>query len=391
MNTITGRLLQVSLGAMLLAGCSTSDPATVAPSDEPSGAALQPGDITCADQPADLTSPKWQATMKSCTLIGDPRVPNFVTADGQILKIWPTMQFWTYVPPSAGPHPPLVVFLHGTTQTAENAARGVRWNEMADEKGFMIVYPQQSENTWNWGQTTSYGRGVGDLESVFRITRYVQEHYQTDRTRTYVMGLSSGAITSTMLGAAYADAYTAVGSFMGSSYNESDPHGEQAYAAMAENAKLMPTFLVHGTADHLFPPAIGLAADSGAAGMNDLADNGTADNSVSQTADIDTSNITPVMAPAGTEMKTCPTSNNNPCAGQELGYERYGYEIARYREARENGCLLVEGWMVHDLAHNYVGGDQEGTYIDPTGPEVTHAAWDFFEQAHACINAAPET
>jgi poly(hydroxyalkanoate) depolymerase family esterase len=335
-----------------------------------------------------MTSPKWQSPMKNCKLIGDPRVPNFVSADGQILKIWPTMQFWTYVPPSAGPNPPLVVFLHGSTQTVENAARGVRWNELADQKGFVIVYPQQADNTWNWGQTTAYGRGVGDLESVYRITRYVQSHYQTDPTRTYVMGLSSGAITSTMLGAAYADAYTAVGSFMGSSYNESDPHGEQGYQAMADNAKIVPAFHVHGTADHLFPPPVGLAADTGWAGTNDWADNGAADGSVSQSPEIDDSHLAPVMAPPGTEPKTCPTENNNPCSGQELGYETYGYEISRYRQTGGNGCVLVEGWMVEGLAHNYVGGDQEGTFVDPTGPDITTAAWDFFEQAHACLNSA---
>lgn len=376
------RSLRPLCAALLLAGCGGGGAGAPGSAGE---AGLQPGDVTCADGVPDLASPKWQSTMKNCRLVGDPRVPNFVAADGSILKIWPTMQFWTYVPPSAGPNPALVVYLHGSTQDAEMAARGVRWNELADQKGFMVVYPSQVEKTWNWGQTTAYGKGVGDLESVYRITRYVQERFHTDPARTYVLGTSSGAITSTMLASTYVEAYTAVGSIMGSSYNESDPHGEQGYLAMGENAKVVPGFHVHGTADHLFPPPIGLAADTGWAGTNDRADDGEANDSISQTPEIDDAHSMPVMAPAGTEMQTCPTENNNPCLGQELGYETYGYQIHRYAQTGGNGCVVVEGWLVNGLAHNYVGGDLEGTFVDPTGPDITGAAWDFFEQATACL------
>lgn len=376
------RTFAAVLGAAVgIAACGGSGPSGTADAD----ATLEPGDVTCADGVADLMSPKWQAAMKNCRLVGDPRVPNFVAPDGSILKIWPTMQFWTYVPPSAGPNPALVVYLHGSTQDAEMAARGVRWNELADREGFVVVYPSQVEKTWNWGQTTAYGRGVGDLESVFRITRWAQEQFDTDPARTYVLGTSSGAITSTMLASTYAEAYTAVGSVMGSSYNESDPHGEQGYAAMGENAKLVPGFHVHGTADHLFPPPIGYAADTGWAGTNDWADNGEADGSVSPVPEIDDSHNAPVMAEPGTPMQTCPSQNNNPCLGQELGYATYAYEIHRYRQAGGAGCVLVEGWMVNGLAHNYVGGDLEGTFVDPTGPDITTAAWEFFEQATACL------
>lgn len=378
----TGRAMLVTL---LLGGCGSSGPGSVTGSD---GVALQQGDVTCADGVPDLRSPKWQSVMKNCRLIGDPRVPNFVTADGQILKIWPTMQFWTYVPPSAGPNPPLVVYLHGSTQDAVMAARGVRWNELADKKGFIVVYPSQADMTWNWGQTTTYGKGVGDLESVYRITRYAQARFKTDPSRTYVLGTSSGAITATMLASTYVEAYTAVGSIMGSSYNESDPHGEQGYMAMGENARMVPGFHVHGTADHLFPPPIGLGTDTGWAGTNDRADNGMVDGSVSPDPEIDNSHIEAVMAPPGTEPQTCPTENNNPCLGQDLGYATYGYQIHRYRQAGDNGCVLVEGWLVNGLAHNYVGGDLEGTFVDPTGPDITAAAWDFFEQATACLHPA---
>jgi poly(3-hydroxybutyrate) depolymerase len=39
----------------------------------------------------------------------------------------------------------MVVMLHGCTQTAAQAAAGTKWNTLADEHRFVVVYPQQSD------------------------------------------------------------------------------------------------------------------------------------------------------------------------------------------------------------------------------------------------------
>lgn len=344
---------------------------------------------TLAHHLADVTSPKWRGRMVSHNLAGHPLWPGIVQPDGTVVNpIWPAMHYWVYRPPSAGSRPPLVVYLHGSSQTAVNAALGIRWNELADRKGAIVAYPQQAANTWDWGQSTVFGRGVGDLESVARITRAVQQAYDTDPERTYVVGISSGAITATMLGAMYADHYTAVGSMVGCSYNCADPAGLEAYLAMGANAKVVPAFLVHGTLDHIFTPPLGVQADSQWAGTNDWADNGSPDGSVSQVPEIDTSHLVVTPSPGGST-DACVKPSNNPCPGGPLGYETYPYEIHRYRDAAGKGCTIVESWTLHGLAHNYPYGDPAGTYTDPVGPDVTTPTFEFLQHA-GCRNVGPD-
>src|SRR5439155_15747240 len=62
--------------------------------------------------------------------------------------------YWVYVPPGgtvAGR--PLVVFLHGCTETASDAALATKFNDLADQRGFVVAYPQQAA-------FTSSGTGV---------------------------------------------------------------------------------------------------------------------------------------------------------------------------------------------------------------------------------------
>src|SRR5712691_1637727 len=66
---------------------------------------------------------------------------------------------------------PLLVMLHGCTQTAEDFAVGTRMNQLAEQYGFIVVYPQQtaSENRnrcWNWFTPAHQTRGRGEPASI---------------------------------------------------------------------------------------------------------------------------------------------------------------------------------------------------------------------------------
>src|SRR4029077_17353967 len=89
--------------------------------------------------------------------------------------------YWVYVP--AGPAVagrPLVVFLHGCTQTAQEAAQLTRFNELADRLNFIVVYPQQrtspqtsganvdgnSAGCWNWFIPQNETRDSGEAGTI---------------------------------------------------------------------------------------------------------------------------------------------------------------------------------------------------------------------------------
>jgi hypothetical protein len=67
-----------------------------------------------------------------------------------------TRAYKLYVPARLSDTPmPVVVMLHGCTQSADDFAAGTQMNRLADEHGFLVVYPEQAANAnpskcWNW-------------------------------------------------------------------------------------------------------------------------------------------------------------------------------------------------------------------------------------------------
>ncbi len=59
---------------------------------------------------------------------------------------------------------PLLVMLHGCTEGAEDIAAVTQLNRLADQKQFIVVYPQQDrgdnqEQCWNWFESSDQSRG----------------------------------------------------------------------------------------------------------------------------------------------------------------------------------------------------------------------------------------
>ncbi len=283
---------------------------------------------------------------------------------------------------------PLVVFLHGCQQTAADVAVGTRFSRLADQEGFVVLYPEQRRpagstapladgngaGCWNWFLPEHQGRGAGEPATLAGLTREVTARLPVDPRRVYVTGISAGADMATVLGATYPDLFAAVAPVAGCAYAAcSDGRGTAAYAAMGERRRVVPAFVVQGTADVVNNAAMGASALQQWLGTDDLADDGLANGSVPQQP---TSTVHEGVAPSavGAPGDPCAGSYRLPClAGAGLRYPttRLGY-------ADTSGRVVVEALIVHGLNHAYSGGDPTGTFVDPAGPDLTREIWSFF-------------
>lgn len=126
------------------------------------------------------------------------------------------MDYWLYRPSGmTAETTPLVVMLHGCEQTATDFASGTRMNRLAEQKGFGVLYPQQSAHghshrCWPWYRKEVLA-GEGEARMIAAIMRRVVTRHHFDPTRVYLCGLSAGAAMAHILALRYPQLIAAVG------------------------------------------------------------------------------------------------------------------------------------------------------------------------------------
>ena len=254
-----------------------------------------------------------------------------------------------YVPSTydeaAGPLP-LVVMLHGCTQSPDDFARGTRMNEIAEESGFLVVYPAQSKSAniqkcWNWFETKDQQRDVGEPGLIAGTTRGVMAGYAVDPKRVFIAGLSAGGAAAAIMGQRYPDLYTGVGVHSGLACGAARDMNT-AFSAMRAGSpilsgeRIVPTIVFHGDRDTTVAPVNGdRVLEQAKAGINAIA--------------VETS-----------------------------GVSQGGVSYTRIVQREADGRERLESWRIHGAGHSWSGGSAAGSYTLPHGPDASREMIRFF-------------
>jgi poly(hydroxyalkanoate) depolymerase family esterase len=137
------------------------------------------------------------------------------------------LRMWTYAPANLPAGAPLVVVLHGSTQSARDYAVGAGWVQLADRYHFALLCPEQTRAnngtlSFQWFRPQDTARAGGEAASIAEMVRHVLRTQQLAAQRVFVTGLSSGGGMTTVMLATYPEMFKAGAVIAGLPYHAAD-------------------------------------------------------------------------------------------------------------------------------------------------------------------------
>lgn len=244
---------------------------------------------------------------------------------------------------------PLVVMLHGCTQSPEDFAAGTRVNFIAEERTCFVAYPAQrveanQAKCWNWFRTADQQRGGGEPSLIAGITRQIMQDYSINPRRVYVGGLSAGAAAAAIMGSTYGDLYAAIGIHSGLACGAATDLPSALIAmrqgggpeAVPSDGPPIPTIVFHGDRD------------------------------------------TTVHSNNGDRIVRQSVGGTNTTEKVHRGQVPAGHAYTRTVHTDAAGRGILEHWEIHGGGHAWSGGSPAGSYTDPDGPDATREMLRFF-------------
>ena len=172
-----------------------------------------------------------------------------VSGDGRLTEIEDfgsnpgELRMMAYVPAHLPAGAPLVVALHGCTQTAGGYDSGAGWSQLADGHGFAVLLPEQRRSNnahtcFNWFEPADTARGGGEAASIRQMVARMVADHKLDAGRVFITGLSAGGAMAAAMLAAYPDAFAGGAIIAGLPYGAATGT-QQALGAMHQ-ARILP-------------------------------------------------------------------------------------------------------------------------------------------------------
>lgn len=135
------------------------------------------------------------------------------------------LSMYVYAPPSFPENDkrPLVVVLHGCSQSAQLVLEQSGWNKLADTYGFRVLYPQQKASNnpsmcFDWYRAADIDRDKGECASIKQMIDEFGKKFAVDSSQVFITGLSAGAAMAVVMMAAYPAVFNTGAIFAGGAY-----------------------------------------------------------------------------------------------------------------------------------------------------------------------------
>ena len=172
---------------------------------------------------------------------------------------------------------PLVVALHGCTQTAQGYAASSGWSRLAQGHDFLLLLPEQKrennqQTCFSWFEPGDTRRGEGEVASIKAMISAAVETFGADPERVFITGLSAGGAMAGAMLATYPEIFAggailaglpfgtastlseAFESMSTGKIKEPGIWGDAVRAASSHAGAWPPIAIWHGTADRVVKP-----------------------------------------------------------------------------------------------------------------------------------------